>query len=258
MKRKLKRFLNNFKRSTLDIEPTFVDIPVKGKKFAKLKILHLSDLHINKKTSSEEITSFIETVNKQKVDFAVITGDIIDCRVSKIKQKLFLFKNIRHRVYFVSGNHDVFYGYKELLEVLDQCGVEVLDNRFSYLVFKGNKYILVGLGDRFSKYFKIKRDEKALVKEIQKKDSFKIFLAHQPKDYVYAKKAKAALFLCGHTHGGQIYPFHLLVRLVQPFLSGLHFVKGMAVYVSPGLGTWGIRYRFFANSEMAIIRLIKK
>ncbi len=240
------------------MEPSFIDIPVRDQRFEGLKIFHLSDLHINEKTPEGQIISLVETLNNQGVDLVVITGDLIDCPVSKIKQKLLLFKKIRHLVCFISGNHDIFYGYDELLEVLELSDIEVLDNTSYSLFFKGHKYILAGLSDRFSKYFRIKRDEEKLLEDIKKEDMFKIFLSHQPKDYTLAQKAGSDLFLCGHTHGGQIFPFHLLVRLVQPFLSGLHFVKGMAVYVNRGLGTWGIGYRFLADGEMAIIRLIKK
>lgn len=256
----LTQFFTRFQKTTLDIQPSIVSIPIEGKyhHFADMKILHLSDLHINLKTPQDELSKLIDTINKTDIDFVALTGDIIDTKVIKIKALLLQLKKIKHQTYFVSGNHDIFYGYNELLEILKLCDIEILDNNYTTLQYKEKEFLIAGLSDRFSKYFKIHRDEKTLIKNIQDKNLFTIFLAHQPKDYTYALKSNGQIFLCGHTHGGQIYPFHYLVRLVQPFLSGLHFVKKLAIYVNKGIGTWGIGYRFKASSELPIIKLTKK
>ncbi len=256
----LTRFLTKFQKTTLDIQPSIVEIPIEEKyhHFLDMKILHVSDLHINLKTTKDELLKLIDTINSSNIDFIVLTGDIIDTKVVKIKELLLLLKKIQHPTYFVSGNHDIFYGYNELLEVLRFCDIKILDNSYTTLQYKNKEFCLAGLSDRFSKYFKIKRDEKTVLKHIKNENLFTIFLAHQPKDYTYALESNSSLFLCGHTHGGQIYPFHYLVSLVQPFLNGLHFVNTLAIYVNKGLGTWGIGYRFKASSELPIIKLTKK
>ena len=88
------------------------------------------------------------------------------------------------------------------------------------------------------------------------KNSPSIFISHQPKDYKIALNSNSNLFLCGHTHGGQIYPFHYLVKLVQPFLAGLFYKNKTAIYVNKGLGTWGVDFRFKADAEVTILKLI--
>ncbi len=55
-----------------------IEIFVSDNKLDNLKILHLSDLHINKKTTLEKLKELIKLCNNQTFDFAVITGDIID------------------------------------------------------------------------------------------------------------------------------------------------------------------------------------
>jgi predicted MPP superfamily phosphohydrolase len=112
-----------------------------------------------------------------------------------------------------------------------------------------------------AKFFKVARDEKKIEHLLQQnndKNKATIFISHQPKDYKLAVKTNTALFLCGHTHGGQIFPFHFLVKLVQPFLAGVFYKKQTAIYVNKGLGTWGIHYRYKANSEITILKLIAK
>lgn len=130
-----------------------------------------------------------------------------------------------------------------------------MDNRFEILKHNQKEFILWGLSDRFSKFFKIKRDEKHLTKELKSLELSKIFIAHQPKDYLYGVETNSDIVLSGHTHGGQIFPFHYLVRIVQPFLKGLHYINDMALYVNSGIGSWGIKYRFLSQAEITIIEV---
>ena len=63
------------------------------------------------------------------------------------------------------------------------------------------------------------------------------------------------LQLSGHTHGGQIWPFGLFVRLAQPYVAGLANHHGTQIYVSRGTGFWGPPMRFGAPSELTHIEL---
>jgi uncharacterized protein len=222
-----------------------------------LKILHLSDLHINKKFTLSRIKELLSICKKLDYDFIVITGDIIDCKVKHIKDRLELLNNLAldKPVYYISGNHDIFYGLEDLKKELSNF--ILLDNKMNTINFKGKEINIVGISDRFAKFFNIKRDEKK-VSSFLNSHKPTIFLAHQPKDYKLAVLNKTELFVCGHTHGGQIFPFHLLVRLVQPFLNGLFYKEQTAIYVSRGLGTWGIDFRYKADSEITILKLISK
>jgi len=248
-------FKKYFIKSTLDIRPTTLTIQIKDFRLRGYRILHLSDLHVNTKTTTQEIQALIAQLNALTCNIVVITGDIIDTKVSKIETKLLLFKELKHTTYYISGNHDLVYGYKELNTLLQKCNITLLDNRYEFLKYKDEEIILAGLSDRFSKFFGMRRHEKELVNSIKDINLPKIFIAHQPKDYKYALKSNSGLFLCGHTHGGQIYPFHYLVRLMQPFLHGLHTRKSLTIYVSRGIGAWGIKYRFLAHNEMTLLEL---
>ncbi|ADG94774.1 metallophosphoesterase [Arcobacter nitrofigilis DSM 7299] len=232
-----------------------IEVFVKAHELEGLKILHLSDIHINKKTSLKNIQDLVTLCNLCEVDFVVITGDIIDCKVKYILDKLKVLNSIEKKVFYISGNHDLFYGFEELKPLLENF--ILLDNETYFLKYKNAKIALAGLGDRFSKFFKIKREENKVINFLSAYEN-SIFLAHQPKDYKFALKANAKLFLCGHTHGGQIYPFHYVVRLFQPFLAGLFYIKQTAIYVNKGLGYWGIDFRYKANSEITLLKLTSK
>lgn len=229
-----------------------VNIEIEEKKLENLKILHLSDLHINKKTSEKKILELVDFCNNLEFDFCVITGDIIDTKVKFIKKQLEILNFLKKEVFYISGNHDLFYGLEDLKKEL--TNFIFMDNKTLKINYKNEIIYLAGLPDRFSKFFKIKREEKKIKEFLQNSPS--IFISHQPKDYKIALNSN--LFLCGHTHGGQIYPFHYLVRLVQPFLAGLFYKNKTAIYVNKGFGTWGIDFRFKANAEITILKLTTK
>lgn len=231
-----------------------INIEVEDKKLDDLKILHLSDLHINKKTSIEKILELVNFCNSLEFDFCIITGDIIDTKVKFIKKQLEILNLLKKEVFYISGNHDLFYGLEDLKKEL--TNFIFMDNETFKINYKNEIIHLAGLPDRFSKFFKIIREEKIV--EDFLKNSPSIFISHQPKDYKIALNSNSNLFLCGHTHGGQIYPFHYLVKLVQPFLAGLFYKNKTAIYVNKGLGTWGVDFRFKANAEITILKLITK
>ena len=85
----------------------------------------------------------------------------------------------------------------------------------------------------------------------------RVLLAHQPKSAFAAQDAGFDLQLSGHTHGGQFFPFNLLVRLFQPFVAGLHRLEAMWLYVSRGTGYWGPPLRLGAPSEITLIELVQ-
>jgi predicted MPP superfamily phosphohydrolase len=64
--------------------------------------------------------------------------------------------------------------------------------------------------------------------------------------------------LCGHTHGGQIWPLSYLVRRTYPLLTGQYEVSGMPVIVSRGAGTWGPRMRLWRPGEILCVTLRTK
>lgn len=238
-------------------KPKKVQVFINHSHLDGLKILHLSDLHINKKMKESTLLELINICTDLDYDFAVITGDIIDCKTKNIIKKLQVLNKLAsiNPVYFISGNHDIIYGLEDLKDELSSF--VFMDNKSNSIDFNGNKICIIGLADRFSKFFGIRRDEKK-VSYLLESNEATILISHQPKDYKFATKANTPLFLCGHTHGGQIFPFHFLVKLVQPFLSGLFYRDETAIYVNKGLGTWGINYRYKASNEITILKLIDK
>ena len=69
-------------------------------------------------------------------------------------------------------------------------------------------------------------------------------------------KAGYDLQISGHTHGGQFFPWNLLIGFAQPYVSGLHTHQNTQIYVSRGTGYWGPPVRVGSPSEITLIKLV--
>ncbi len=153
----------------------------------------------------------------------------------------------RYGKFFVSGNHEYYWDGPGWLRELERLGFSVLTNAHRVLRRGAGRLLLAGVTDRGS-------DPVAALAGAPESD-VKVLLAHQPSRAFAARAAGFDLQLSGHTHGGQYFPFSLLVRLFQPFVSGLHRLEEMWLYVSRGTGYWGPPLRLGAPSEITLIEL---
>jgi len=223
--------------------------------FENFSILHISDIHVNTKTPQGALKNLVEAINTLEIDMVAMTGDIFDAKVNTINYKI--LSNIKHPVYFVSGNHDLLYARKELPSIIKELGFINMDNAITQFTKGSQTLQIVGLSDAFSQFFGIKREEKRLFSQLDATLPT-ILLAHQPKDVKFVKGFNIALQLSGHTHGGQIYPFGYVVRLFQPYLKGLHVKDKTKIFVTTGYGSWGFDFRFLTQSEIVLIKLTKE
>ena len=83
-----------------------------------------------------------------------------------------------------------------------------------------------------------------------------MLLAHQPRQVKVAARHGIDLQLSGHTHGGQIWPWHAAVLVQQGgLLAGRYQVGTTQLYVSRGTGYWGPAVRINAPAEISRIVL---
>ncbi len=219
-----------------------------------LKIVQLSDLHITPDIDVVHLDAMVEKINQINPDLVLFTGDIIQSGAHKVQKQLKSFQELKAKSYYVTGNHDIVYGAKNLQSVMQKSGVELLDNRVVHIDMQGAKLQLVGLSDRYSFMRGVKRETKELFASLHS-ELPTILLAHQPKDVRLIGESRVDLQLSGHTHGGQIYPLSLLVKLVQPYFSGLYQHNKTTLYVSNGIGYWGVQIRYKAPREIAVLTI---
>ena len=88
-----------------------------------------------------------------------------------------------------------------------------------------------------------------------REDLYTILLYHRPHGLQDAQAHGIDLKLSGHTHAGQIVPFHLAVNKVFEYRKGLYRHKNTYLYVNEGTGTWGPTLRLGTRSEITLFQL---
>lgn len=221
-------------------------------------IVQLSDIHIGGLIDKNFIHSLVEKVNNLNADLVVITGDLVDTKLDFAKPALDELKNLisKYGTYFIVGNHEYFHGVTPIINYVNSLGIKTLENENIYIGEENEGFNLAGVYDRFgfrSNYY-IPDINKALE---NKKESPTVLLAHQPKYIEELETTQGIdLILCGHTHGGQIFPFNFLVKLQQPYIKGLNIHNEFTqVYVNKGTGFWGPPMRLGASSEITLLKL---
>lgn len=206
----------------------------------------LPDMHIHRALSAKKLQGIIDRTNELKPDVIALAGDIIDDTpetISDLTSLLAGFK-AKYGVFAVDGNHEVYLGTKQAQDIFQKNNITYLNNQSVTL---RPDIMIAGVPDMRS-YKNPPNFEKALPET----EAYTVLLAHTPKMFDMAGNT-AKLQLSGHTHGGQIFPFHMLARYSNKYLAGLMQKNGRSLYVSRGAGQWGPQMRLFAPSEITFI-----
>lgn len=227
--------------------------------FDGYRILHLTDLHIDSLPGIEDAIS--ERVAPLRYDACVMTGDYrlrtygeystnVRLPLAQIMSNLYAPDG----VYATLGNHDTH----PAVELLEDLGAQVLTNE--HVVFRRgvDRITLTGIDDPHY-YF----TTEAVDSLRQSGDGFKIALVHSPELYQETASYGYHLYLCGHTHGGQVC-LPTGTPILRNLNKGHHLVQGlwkeeqMIGYTSPGCGVSGIPVRYFSRGEITLFTLRRK
>jgi len=223
------------------------------------RIAQLTDLHIGPTLGAGWLHDVVARTNAAEPDLIVITGDLVDGSVAALRAEtapLALLK-AKHGVFFVTGNHEYYSGVDEWIAELTRLGIRVLRNE--HVPIGGPEgFDLAGVDDWSSKRFGNGHGPD-LSRALAGRDAARelVLLAHQPKQIHEAAAKGVGLQLSGHTHGGQIFPWGLFVRIDQPYVAGLDRHEDTMIYVSRGTGFWGPPMRVGAPSEISLLELVR-
>ncbi|MFD7657605.1 metallophosphoesterase [Actinosynnema sp. NPDC059797] len=220
------------------------------------RIAVVSDIHLGPLLGREHTERLVRMINEQQADLVAIVGDLVDGTVEKLGEAAAPLRDLTstHGSFFVTGNHEYYSGAQPWLTELERLGVNPLRNERLAIERAGAAFDLAGVNDVNGESFD---DAPDYARALDGRDTSRpvVLLAHQPVQVREAAKHGVDLQLSGHTHGGQMFPFHLLVGLQQPVRSGLETVDGTQVYTSNGAGFWGPPVRVGAPPEIAVVEL---
>ncbi len=221
----------------------------------KLRIVQISDVHVGIIIRNSRLTPLLELIRKARPDILISTGDLLDGELDNIMESARRFAAIEPPFgkFAVLGNHEYYAGLQRSIEFTEAAGFHLLRDdiiKTAGITICGQDDI-TGHGSANSK--KREAFKKALS---EKKEGFVLLLKHQPRVDHWAH---FNLHLSGHTHGGQLFPFRLIVRIFFPMDYGAYKLEdNRLLYVSRGTGTWGPPVRIFAPPEITVIDLIGK
>jgi predicted MPP superfamily phosphohydrolase len=225
-----------------------------------LSIVQITDLHVGPTIGRSVVEDVVRRTNALLPDIVAITGDLVDGSVAELRDAVAPLAGLRarHGVFFVTGNHEYFSGADEWARELERIGMRVLRNERVSIGEGDTAFDVAGVDDRSALRHGGLSPRAALAKALNGRDETRelILLAHQPRSFLDAVSFGVGLQLSGHTHGGQIWPFNYLVRLQQPFVTGLHERGRSQIYVSSGTGYWGPPMRLGTSGEITHLTLV--
>jgi uncharacterized protein len=239
-----------------------VDVPIAGlpARLHGFSIVQISDVHVGATIKHAYVSRIVDAVNALDADMIAVTGDLVDGSVGRLAPHTAPLGRLcaRHGVFFVTGNHEYYSGANAWVAELRRLGISVLLNEHIVLEHDGEAVVIAGVTDYSAHHFDPahRSDPAAAIAGAPRRAAVKVLLAHQPRSAFAAAKAGFDVQLSGHTHGGQFFPWNLVVKLLQPFTAGLHRLDDLWVYVSRGTGYWGPPKRFGAPSEITHLRLV--
>jgi uncharacterized protein len=247
------------------IEPFWIStshIPLETPKFTagkKLRIVQLSDLHVERITRRE--IEAVRKVNDLHPDIILITGDYPNLsntedpvtwdQVSQIISQL----HAPLGVFLIDGSVE---SMNKAEWLADRSGATALESQIHPVNWAGDQFFITGMADEIFHQAPV-GDFKQLSSRIDI-GSYNILLFHTPDLMNEAAVAGYDLYLCGHTHGGQIrLPFYGAIYTSSVFYKtyemGLYRKDKTILYVNRGLGMEGReapRARFLARPEIAV------
>lgn len=228
--------------------------------FTGTRIVLLADTHYGPLDRARWSARLVEAVNRLDPDIVAHAGDLADGSVDRRRAQVAPLAAVRAglaRVY-ITGNHEYFSGAEPWVRHMAELGWTVLHNRHLIVRRGSAELALAGVDDRTaagSGQPGHGADLPAALAGLSPGLPV-VLLAHQPRQVPAAVRAGVDLQLSGHTHGGQIWPFHLVVRAEQGTLQGLSRPgRRTQLYVTRGAGFWGPPFRVFAPSEISLLVL---
>ncbi|MQA62074.1 MAG: metallophosphoesterase [Actinophytocola sp.] len=240
--------------------PSVTRVPIPLRKLdaraAGCRIALISDLHLGPILGRSFTQRIVDMINEQQVDLVAIAGDLVDGSVEHLADATAPLAELTstHGTFFVTGNHEYYVGYEGWVNHLPSLGITVLRNEHSTITHNGGVFDVAGINDATGYQWQDPGDVGKAV-EGRDPDHAVVLIAHQPVDVTPAADHDVDLMLAGHTHGGQLSPFELLVNAQQGAVAGFYQRGGTKMYVTRGAGFWGPPVRVGAPPDITIVEL---
>lgn len=241
--------------------PQLLQVPVRlprlDRAFDGYRVAVVADIHLGPLLGRAHTERIVRIINETEPDLVAVVGDVVDGTVEELGPAAGPLGDLSARdgAFFVTGNHEYFVDdTAEWIRELERLGLQPLRNENTRIRRGAAAFDLAGVNDVAGAQRSDPPDfDRALAGADS--DGPTILLAHQPVQVTEAAARGVDLQLSGHTHGGQMWPFHYVVALAQPSLAGLSQVQDTQLYVTRGAGFWGPPVRIGAPPDISLLTL---
>ena len=219
----------------------------------EIRILQINDVHIDRSKPVQWVAELVDKANAVNADIIVLPGDIVDDDINFVKTQVSELKRLKSRygIYYSSGNHELYNGLISIQNYIQNLGIVWLSGKGVYI--ENLPLFIAGIPDL---PMLRKQNNYTHLLDGVNDDFYKILLAHNPSQAQSNLALGFDLQLSSHTHGGQIFPFHIPVRIINNYLAGLYQLPEGLLYISRGAGYWGPPIRLLAPSDITLIKLL--
>lgn len=254
-------YARNVEPGLLTIKKETISSPRIPSSFHDIKIVQFSDTHIGFHYTLDQFQELTKKINQLKPDIIVFTGDLVDApnNYKWDNRIIHLLRSLKanYGKFWVFGNHDHGgYGTEIVQSVMDEGDFILLKNSHHIIEIDNDRIIIAGVDD-------VILGQPDLQKAIQNTNSelLTILLAHEPDFADNTINFPVDVQLSGHSHGGQVrLPFigHLYTpTYAEKYVEGKYTFEtsGLNLYVSRGIGTTRLPYRFLCLPEISLYTL---
>jgi predicted MPP superfamily phosphohydrolase len=231
-----------------------VTVPIDGlpPSLAGFRIVQISDLHVGPTIGPRYVDKLVRQVATLEPHVTALTGDIFDGKVADLSHSAASLSRLapNGRVFYVPGNHEYYHSFDSWEPELARLGFRTLLNRGEALEHGGETVWIGGVPDPAGGF-----PDPSLAARGADRAAFRVLLSHRPAYTEEASRAGFHLQLSGHTHGGQFFPWTIVVGWFHRYFVGLLRAERMWIYVSPGTGTWGPPIRLGTTPEVTCLEL---
>ena len=229
-------------------------VPEGARPEKRMRLVFFSDLHIGEAMTPDYIARAVKLIQGQQPDLILCGGDFIDHRaVYAYDPRVMASLRSLHApmgVYYVLGNHE----YRDDLEAnirwVSEVGGTLLRDS---IAFPGDGPLtLIGRDDWVNGN---RKPFEVIANEADPLRGPVVLMEHTPASIDSIGDSPVDLILCGHTHGGQIWPGQLMVWWRYGMVSGTRPVGEREVCISSGIGSAGATYRVGTRSEIRVYDL---
>jgi uncharacterized protein len=231
------------------------------------RIANLGDVHIGRFIDPQELARGIKSINDQKVDLLVVTGDLID-DASQLDNSMSALEQIKtpNKIVAILGNHEEMGDLPKILSTYEKhkARIILLINNSIAITRNGATLHIVGvdfpMNPRGGHMLPPPEENAAMASRANvaftglPQGETIIALSHHPAFFPFAAAHGAQLTLASHTHGGQLRLFGRPLVDAYPYLQGLYRRGDSYLDVSAGFGHW-LPIRFGVPREIVIVTL---